>query len=66
MLSFNTLEAIDWVDRNGEPGTLPDAWRFTSTTFHLTPLARCLRQDVKFSLKALGASLGAAYEDSCG
>jgi hypothetical protein len=55
---------LDWVGRDGRPGTMPDARRFTSTTFQLTPLARSLRHDQTFSLKAFGASLGAVYEDN--
>ncbi len=57
---------LDWVGRDGKHGTMPDASRFTSTTFQLTPLARSLRHDQTFSRKAFGASLGAVYEDSCG
>ena len=55
---------LDWVGRDGRPGTMPDARRFTSTTFQLPPLARSLRHDQTFSLKAFGASLGAVYEDN--
>jgi hypothetical protein len=50
---------LDWVGPRGEPGSLPAAKQFSATTFQLTPLARSLRQDRKFRLKALGASLGA-------
>lgn len=55
---------LDWLGRDGKPGTMPDATRFTSTTFQLTPLARSLRHDQTFSLKAFGASVGAVYEDN--
>lgn len=55
---------IDWLGRDGKPGCMPDARRFTSTTFQLTPLARSLRHDQTFSLKAFGASVGAVYEDN--
>ena len=55
---------LDWLGRDGKPVTMPDARRFTSTTFQLTPLARSLRHDQTFSLKAFGASLGAVYEDN--
>ncbi|MCP9820102.1 hypothetical protein KBZ18_11450 [Synechococcus sp. Cruz-9H2] len=60
---------LDWVGRDGKPGSMPDARRFTSTTFQsttfqLTPLARSLRHDQTFSLKAFGASLGTVYEDN--
>ncbi len=57
---------LDWVGRDGKPGTMPDARRFTSTTFQLTPLARSLRHDQSFSLKAFGASVGAVYEENAG
>lgn len=55
---------LDWLGRDGKPGSMPDARRFTSTTFQLTPLARSLRHDQTFSLKAFGASVGAVYEDN--
>ncbi|MCP9801929.1 hypothetical protein [Synechococcus sp. RedBA-s] len=57
---------LDWVGRDGKPGTMPDSRRFTSTTSQLTPLARSLRHDQNFSLKAFGASLGTVYEGNCG
>ena len=48
---------LDWDGRNPWLGALPMPWRFATTTFQLTPLARSLRADEAFSLKAFAASL---------
>ena len=55
---------LDWEGRTRPPGALPLPWRFASTTFHLTPMARSLRQDEVFSLKAFAASIGVLDDDS--
>ena len=54
---------LDWDGRQRPVGALPMPWRFASTTFHLTPMARSLRQDEDFSLKAFAASLGVFDDD---
>ena len=38
---------LDGIDRDGKPGTMPEARRFSSTTFQLTQRVGCLRQDQK-------------------
>lgn len=53
---------LDWEGRRRPVGAMPMPWRFASTTFHLTPMARSLRQDEVFSLKAFAASLGVQDE----
>jgi hypothetical protein len=55
---------LDWEGRTGALGSLPNAWAFASTTFQLTPVARSLRQDELFCLKAFGASLGVVDDES--
>ena len=54
---------LDWDGRNPWLGALPMPWRFATTTFQLTPLARSLRADEAFSLKAFAASLGVVYDE---
>jgi len=54
---------LDWEGRKRPPGALPMPWRFASTTFQLTPMARSLRQDEDFSTKAFAASLGVFDDD---
>ncbi|MFN9621310.1 MAG: hypothetical protein ACK587_00515 [Cyanobacteriota bacterium] len=55
---------LDWKGRTGASGTEPIARAFYSTPFQLTPLARCLRKDEAFNLKAFGASLGMVDDDT--
>ena len=43
---------------------LPLPWSFAATVFQLTPMARGLRQDDAFSLKAFAASLGVLEDGS--
>ncbi|MBM5818091.1 MAG: hypothetical protein FJ083_16420 [Cyanobacteria bacterium K_Offshore_surface_m2_239] len=54
---------LDWEGPTHTPGALPRPWRFASTTFQLTPMARALRADEAFCLKAFGASLGVIDDD---
>jgi hypothetical protein len=46
---------LDWQGSPHAQGGLP--WRFRSTVFHLTPLARSLRNDDDFSDTAFAASI---------
>ena len=48
---------LDWEGRSHAPGALPLPWRFASTVFQLTPMARSLRRDEPFSSTAFAASL---------
>ncbi len=54
---------LDWEGRTRPPGALPMPWRLASTTFHLTAMARTLRADDTFRLKAFAASLGVIDDD---
>lgn len=54
---------LDWEGRTRPPGALPMPWRLASTTFHLTAMARTLRADETFRLKAFAASLGVIDDD---
>ncbi len=47
---------LDWQGRPHAQWALPWPWRFGSTVFHLTPLARSLRNDNDFSDTAFAAS----------
>ena len=46
---------LDWQGSRHAQGALP--WRFGSTVFHLTPLARSLRNDHDVSETAFAASI---------
>jgi DNA-binding MarR family transcriptional regulator len=48
---------LDWQGSPHAQGPLPWPWRFGSTVFHLTPLARSLRNDHDFSETAFAASI---------
>jgi len=48
---------LDWQDNRQAQGALPWPWRFGSTVFRLTPLARSLRNDQDFSDTAFAASI---------
>ena len=54
---------LDWQGRSHAPGALPLPWRFASTVFQLTPMARSLRRDETFTNTAFAASLLAAGHD---
>jgi DNA-binding MarR family transcriptional regulator len=48
---------LDWQGSPHAQGALPWPWRFGSTVFHLTPLARSLRNEHDFSDTAFAASI---------
>ncbi len=48
---------LDWQGSPHAQGALPWPWRFGSTVFHLTPLARSLRNDDNFSDTAFAGSI---------
>lgn len=50
---------LDWQGRPHAPASLPLPWRFASTVFQLTPVARSLRSDEAFNASAFAAALGA-------
>ena len=48
---------LDWQGSPRAQGALPWPWRFGFTVFHLTPLARSLRNDDNFSDTAFAGSI---------